>query len=99
MLDTLTSLFGAVTYILIIIAGIHNRSAKQISMPYVAGALNFGWEICALYTSHGYWGHFLWLVLDIIIVYFGFCFLSFMKKKNILRLYVNYHNYFTICYI
>ena len=81
MLDILQVIFWSVTYILIIIAGFRSRSIKQVSMPYLAGALNISWEICAFYYSHGLWGHALWLGLDLVIVYIAFCFLDSLKKR------------------
>ncbi len=81
MLNILTIVFWIFTYLLIIISGYHSRSIKRVSMPYVAGVLNFAWEACAVFSSHGYWGHILWLGLDFIIVYFGFRFLTTNKQK------------------
>lgn len=76
MLDTLQVIFWSITYVLIILAGFQSRSIRKVSMPYVAGVLNFSWEICALYHSGGMWSHILWLSLDAGIVYFNFVFLS-----------------------
>ena len=67
MLDNLQIIFWSVTYVLIIAAGWRSRARKQVSMPYVAGVLNFGWELCALQQSQGFWGHILWLGLDVVI--------------------------------
>lgn len=81
MLDILQIIFWSITYILVIISGFRSRSIKRVAMPYLAGILNFSWELCALYSSHGFWGHVLWLGLDLVIVYFGFRFLVSLKGK------------------
>lgn len=72
MLDTLQILFWSVAYVLIIIAGTRSRKIQKVSMPYIPGVVIVAWEICALYNSGGFWGHILWLSLDLGIVYFGF---------------------------
>lgn len=76
MLDTLQIIFWSITYVLIIIAGFLSRNVRKISMPYIAGVLNFAWEVCALYNSQGFWGHVLWLSLDLIIVFWGFAYIK-----------------------
>ena len=76
MLDTLQILFWSITYVLVIIAGFLSRNIRKVSMPYVAGILNFGWEICALCNSNGFWGHILWLSLDLLIVFWGVFYLQ-----------------------
>ena len=83
MLDTLQVIMWSLTYVLIIVAGIQSRSIRKISMPYIAGVLNFAWEICALYTSGGMWGHVLWLTLDLLIVFFGFIYASTNRGRMI----------------
>ena len=85
MLDTLQILFWSITYVLIIISGFQSRRIKQVAMPYVPGVLNFTWEICALYHSHGMWGHILWLSLDLVIVYFG---VRYAKNRKQQILYI-----------
>lgn len=81
MLDTIQIVFWSITYILIIIAGFQSSEIKKVSMPYIAGILNFGWEACALQYSKGLWGHMLWLSLDMVIVYYGFRYLLTLKSK------------------
>lgn len=81
MLDKLQTIFWSVTYMLIILAGWRSRERKQVSMPYVAGVLNFGWELCALQQSQGFWGHILWLGLDVVIFSIGFLFLNTGKRR------------------
>jgi len=83
MLDNLQIIFWSVTYVLIIAAGWRSRARKQVSMPYVAGVLNFGWELCALQQSQGFWGHILWLGLDVVIYSIGFLFLDAEKRWQI----------------
>ncbi|MBQ9931100.1 MAG: hypothetical protein IJO79_01990 [Firmicutes bacterium] len=83
MFDTLQIIFWSITYILVIVAGTQSWNLRKVSMPYVAGVLNFAWEICALYTSGGFWGHILWLGLDLVIVFFGFQFVSTKKQKTL----------------
>lgn len=83
MLDKLQIIFWSAAYLLIIIAGWRSRDRRQVSMPYVAGVLNFGWELCALQQSQGFWGHILWLGLDIVIYSIGFFFISPRKCRVI----------------
>ena len=81
MFDILQIVFWSVTYILIIIASFQSRYIKKVSMPYIAGVLNFSWEFCALIGSCGFWGHILWFGLDCIIVWFGFCYSRSLKTR------------------
>lgn len=81
MLDVLQVLFWSITYVLVIIAGFRSRKAKLVSMPYVAGVLNFVWEAIALYDSRGDWSHVLWFSLDLVIVMFGFRYCRSNKKR------------------
>ena len=82
MLDNLQALFWCITYVLVIIAGFKSQRFKKISMPYLAGVLNFAWEFTALNLSRGSnLIHILWFGLDLIIVYIGYRFLEDKKKK------------------
>ena len=81
MLDTLQIIFWSITYVLIIIAGIQSRNIRKVSMPYGAAIQNFTWEICALIISHGFWGHIVWLSLDIAIIILGFLFASSKRHR------------------
>ena len=83
MLDNLQIIFWSIAYTFIIVAGWKNRSEKMISMPYGAGILNFGWELCALQQSQGFWGHILWIGLDAVIFSIGFFFLQSRKQKGL----------------
>lgn len=83
MLDNLLGILWAVTYVLIIIAGVQSWNIKKASMPYIACILNFSWEICALISSGGLWVHILWLSLDFGIVFLNFRFLISKKKQAI----------------
>jgi len=58
----------------------------MVSMPYIAGVLNFAWEICALYNSHGFWGHIIWFSLDMAIVYFNFIYIKSNQRKFVYTL-------------
>lgn len=83
MFDITQIICWSITYVLIIVAGIMGYKDRKVSMPYVAGILNFSWEICALLESNGFWGHTLWLLLDVGIVLLSFrCIRE--KKKRIL---------------
>lgn len=82
MLDTLQVIFWSITYVLIIIAGFQSQEIRKVSMPYIAGVLDFAWEICALYNSQGFWGHILWFALDLIIVFFGFRYAKSSIHRN-----------------
>lgn len=81
MLDSVQNLIWSFAYVLIIIAGWRSREQKLVSMPYVAGVLNIGWELCALQQSQGAWGHVLWLGLNSIIYTIGFFSLKNRKQK------------------
>ena len=83
MFDDLQVLLWSITYILIIIAGFKSQKLKMISMPYIACALNFSWEIIAFNHNRGtVWGHYFWLFLDIVIVYINYKYLNNRCKKN-----------------
>ena len=69
MFDILQFIFWSITYILTIISMFHNRKEKSIAIPYIAVILNFSWEICAAIHSNGFWGHIVWLCLDLFIVF------------------------------
>jgi len=86
MLDTLQIVFWSITYVLIIIAGSQSKILRKVSMPYIAGILNFSWEIRALYNSNGFWGHIMWLTLDLAIVYFSFKYIPTNKGQYIYTL-------------
>ena len=81
MLNTLLVIFWALTYISIVFCSIKFRQERAFFMPLIAGALNFSWEIHALITSGGYWGHIVWLALDCIILAYNIYCLSQPKKQ------------------
>lgn len=84
MLDNLQALFWSITYVLIIIAGFKSQKIKMVSMPYIAGVLNFAWEVIALYLTRGSnWIHVSWFILDLFIVFIGYRFLVERKRKVI----------------
>ena len=67
MLDILQVILWAVTYVLICFYGIKYRNERKRMMPLFSGSLNIAWEINALVWSKGFWGHIIWLLLDVII--------------------------------
>lgn len=73
--------FWTLTYVLIIIASYKSRRISMVSMPYIAGILNLAWESCALISTPTFWGYYPWIVLDVIIAYIGYRFLSSKKDK------------------
>ncbi len=84
MLDILQVLFWSITYVLIIIAGFKSQKIKMVSMPYIAGVLNFAWEFIALNLTKGInFGHISWFALDLFIVFIGYRFLVERKRKAI----------------
>ena len=50
-------------------------------MPLIAGTLSFGWEVQAVITSGGYWGHIAWLTLDCFILVYNLYILGSFKKR------------------
>lgn len=81
MFDIVQIICWSITYVLIIVAGIIGYKDRKVSMPYVAGILNFSWELCALLESKGFWGHTLWLLLDVGIVLLSFRCIQEKKKR------------------
>ncbi len=81
--DYLTVIFWSITYLLIVFASYRSRTIKRVSMPYLAGILNFAWEICAMHWMFGFWGYKLWFAIDLAIICFGFYFLNSIGKKLI----------------
>ena len=79
----LTVLFWALTYLFIIFSAFKSRNQKRIAMPYVAGALNFSWEFCALllWKYPGVWAYIIWFVIDLFFVYFSLSFLPTARKR------------------
>lgn len=79
LFEILTVVFWSIAYVLIIMAGFFSLKSKQISMPYLPGVVNIAWELCAFIKS-GFYGHLIWLALDVIIVIFGILFLADKKR-------------------
>ena len=67
MLDHMQIIFWSITYLLIVGYGIKYRHERSLMMPLFCGSLNIAWELNAIISSKGFYGHFLWLSLDIII--------------------------------
>ncbi len=68
------------TYMLIIISSFLSTKERKVSMPFIAGALNFSWELNALIRTWS-WMHFLWTGLDIVILAFAFVYIGALKKR------------------
>ena len=83
MVDILLGGFWSLTYLIIIVLSLRYRSERKVFMPLIAGMLNFGWEICALYSSGGYWVHVVWLILDCMILAYNTVILGDYKKRLI----------------
>lgn len=49
-------------------------------MPLLAGSLNFAWELNALFKTGGFWGHVIWLLLDVLIISLNIRNLKSFKK-------------------
>lgn len=81
MIETLYVVFWTLTYVFVIIAGYKSRRIGMVSMPYIAGILNLAWESCALISNPTFWGYYPWILLDVIIAYIGYRFLSRKKDK------------------
>ena len=81
MLDSLTVGFWGLTYICIILYSFRYKEEKKVYMPFIAGALNFSWELHALYISGGYWGHIVWLGLDCFILIYNLYILQNNKRR------------------
>lgn len=80
MLDILQVILWSVTYVLICFYGIKYRNERKRMMPLFSGSLNIAWEINAFVWSKGFWGHIIWLLLDVII--FSLNVSSIKKVKN-----------------
>ena len=79
--EFLTGFFWILTYILICISEVKSRDTKKIAMPYLAGILNYGWELNALIALKGLWIYLFWFVIDLFIAFMGMYFLDSIKKK------------------
>lgn len=81
MLDYLQILFWTITYGLIVFYSIRYYAEHQILMPILAGSLNLAWEANALIGSNGFWGHVVWLLLDIIIYWINVSEIQSIHRK------------------
>ncbi len=79
--DLINLIMWSVTYFLIIIQNIIHREKKAMLMPCIAGCFNLAWEINAFISSGGFWGHWLWLLLDICILIFTCRYLKATNRK------------------
>lgn len=89
LFNHLTVVFWTLVYLIIVLCGIQDRkSHRLLFIPLIAGMLNFAWEINALVISRGFYGHVLWTVLDIFIIFHNVCFLEKSKRGKYLLLTV-----------
>lgn len=79
--DAAMIIFWSLAYACMVIYSFIYRKEKKPFMPLIAGALNFGWEIHALITSGGNWGHIAWLTLDCFILVYNLYILGDFKKR------------------
>lgn len=84
MLDTLQIIFWSITYILIILSGVQNVHDRKAAIPGLAVIQNLAWETTALIYSHGFWGHILWFLLDLIIFFLALYFVFPRKSRFVL---------------
>lgn len=85
MINILLIIFWSLSYGCICFYIARYSNEKRLFMPYIAGALNWGWEINALLKSKGYWGHIIWLTLDCIILFYN---IYLLKKANQQFIYI-----------
>lgn len=81
MFDALSVIFWGITYILIVVFSIKNRTSKIRSISLLPPILNFSWELNALIVSQGFWGHIVWLGLDVLVVIACVAFINGLKKQ------------------
>lgn len=81
MYNTLMIIFWSLTYAAIVVYSFVFRRERKVFMPLVAGSLNFAWELLALIQSNGYWGHVVWLILDIFIIGYNVWILEQWRKR------------------
>ena len=79
--DYLQIIIWSLTYLFIAICGFVYRKEKLFFMPLIAGGLTIAWEINALLKSQGFWGHIVWLSIDIVILLQNFYFLSSKRRR------------------
>ena len=88
MLDVVQIVLWSITYILTVYFMHRNHKIKAITFPLPACLMNISWEIVAIVASGGFWGHIIWLSLDVIIFTTLIAYLSKEKRKNYLILLV-----------
>lgn len=84
--DAAIIIFWSLAYACMVIYSFIYRKEKKPFMPLIAGALNFGWEIHALITSGGNWGHIAWLTLDCFILVYNLYILAISKSGCLMQL-------------
>ena len=80
MFDIAQIVLWGITYLLIVYFMLKNRSKKIKAIPLLPVILNMSWEINALIESNGFWGHIVWLGLDIFV--FICCTMCIKTIKN-----------------
>lgn len=80
MFDTIQIIFWGITYLLIIFYSIKNKLRRKVAIPLLPPVLNISWEVNALIVSLGFWGHIVWLILDIFV--FLCCVMTLKNRKS-----------------
>ncbi len=81
ILDNSSVVFWTIAYLLIIIYSIKFRSEYAQMIPMFAAMLSLGWEINAVIITRGFYGHILWMALDLIILLINIRILRKQRKK------------------
>lgn len=69
--DVLQVLFWATTYFIIDYNLIRYRNERAMYKPLFPGLLDLSWEVNAAILSGGFWGHVLWVSLELVIFVFN----------------------------
>lgn len=65
MFDIIQIVFWCITYIFILVGNLKNKTTSMGTIPFFPTILNLSWEVNALIVSKGFWGHIVWLFLDL----------------------------------
>lgn len=68
-------------YVGIVYYSFRYKNEEKIFMPFIAGLLDFAWEVNAVIVSHGYWAHILWISLDVFILIYNIYLLKKLKRQ------------------
>lgn len=80
MFDALSIIFWGITYLLIIVFSLKNKATKARAISLLPPILNMSWELNACIVSLGFWGHIIWLGLDIFV--FICCAMSIQEQRK-----------------